>query len=227
MKRLWLAITVITGTLLIATAGGMLWRHHHARQFRSYFHDGKDALNSDPRLALHLVAKIPEGAPEFVEAQNVELTALWLMVDEDEKNERMGPFSAKSREELMAFWYEKELGRPMDSELRGIVKSVAEYEDQKRASAKRRDFAASWQANEVAKGHSVTYSTQGEFDRMLIFESYELSNIGALQRVMLVFEQNNATKLFCEQGFTSVGLKIPGVSEAARQIPLDCGPHSK
>jgi hypothetical protein len=133
-----------------------------------------------------------------------------------------GSVTDKGREEALAIVYQKGVGRPMDTKARALAQEIVAERSLVRAAAKRRDQAASFHANSVSKGLSDSFSTEGEFDTVLVIMSYDFTDADTLRRMTRVYQSKDVAPVLCDEGFTSVELRVPGISKAIIQIPLAC-----
>ena len=129
----------------------------------------------------------------------------------------------KGREEELALAYKIYVGHPMDSKARALAQAAIAERSLERAAAKRRDHAASLQVSSVSRGSSDIFSTEGEFGSVLVMMSYDFTDADTLRRMTLVYQRQDVVPVFCDEGFTKVELRLPGVSKAIIPIPLACG----
>jgi hypothetical protein len=139
----------------------------------------------------------------------------------------LGELTDHGREEALAIAYQMVVGHPMDDQAKIIAKAVLQQRGLERGAAKRRDFAASFQAGQISRGSSMSYSTEGDFDRVLVVRDYGFTDTQKLRRITLVMQRKDAAKVFCDAGFTDVELKLPNVANPLTPIPLDCGSDVK
>jgi hypothetical protein len=129
----------------------------------------------------------------------------------------------RGREEALAIAYQMAAGHAMDDQAKIMAKAIVEQRGLQRGAAKRRDFAASFQAGQISRGSSISYSTEGDFDRVLVLRDYGFTDTQKLRRITLVMQRKDVARLYCDAGFTDVELKLPNVSSTLTPISLDCG----
>jgi hypothetical protein len=138
-----------------------------------------------------------------------------------------GELTDHGREEALAIAYQMAVGHPMDDQAKIIAKAVVQQRGLERGAAKRRDFTASFQVGQISRGSSMSYSTEGDFDRVLVLRDYGFTDTQKLRRMTLVMQRKDVAKMYCDASFTDVELKLPNVLSSVTQIPLDCGSNGK
>jgi len=90
------------------------------------------------------------------------------------------------------------------------------------AAQRRREDAQGFQNAPSEKASDIQYSTEGEFDTILVVESINFRERDIQLRESRLFRDPKFSADLCNRGFVTAELKVPGISNPVASIPLPC-----